>query len=61
MAKEKSRRTVTILLCAFEVALKNRAAVSFCEKQKPDDPHAISRGGILGGCRDVCVSGSQYP
>ena len=40
---------------------KIRAAVSFCEKQKPDDPHAISRGGILGGCRHVCVSGSQYP
>lgn len=42
-------------------SIKRNSSYSICEKQKPDDPHAISRGGILGGCRHVCVSGSQYP
>ena len=60
---QKKKAVVQWLYCyaLLRRLWKNRAAVSFCEKQKPDDPHAISRGGILGGCRHVCVSGSQYP
>lgn len=35
-----------------------RAAVSFFLKQKPDVPYAISKDGIIEGCRHVCVSDS---